>query len=612
MLAIWVVGMAVLLFRYVLGVVVVWRISRQARRVDDEGWLTVLGETAHTLVVRRRVVLLKSRQCKIPMTWGVMRPVVLLPARTKSWSVERRQVVLAHELAHVKRHDCLTQLVAQVVRALYWFNPLVWLAWRRLLAESEQACDDLVLAQGSKASDYAEHLLTVASGSKADSLLPTAAIAMARPSQLQARLLAILDEKRNRRTLTRIAMAMALLLVTAVVVPLSVLKAVEENQAGTNADSSRQADPQRAKPDETVVPRHIVAASQAAEANPDQAKVIAEIEKLGGKVTVDEKSPDKPVIQVIFNHTQVTDAGLEYVKGLPKLQLLELWDTQVTDAGLEHIQGLTQLQSLVLGVTKELGATKVTDAGLKHLKGLTNLQTLNLSGTQVTDAGLEHLKGLTRLQTLWLTHTKVGDAGLENLKGLRSLQMLVLNNTQVTDAGLEHLKGLSNLHILILESTKVTDAGLAHLRGLSNLQHLDLSHTKVTDAGLKQLKALTNLRSLYLIGTQVTDAGLEHLHKLTTLRQLCLGATRVTDEGVKRFRQVLPNCKIDRSVPAETPQSSTSASPKAAAVRDTEAPPPRLDRRRQQERFQSRQRQLPRSRNSAAASPRMKRVQTSQ
>ena len=70
LLAIWVVGMAVLLFRYVLGVVVVWRISRQARRVDDEGWLTVLGETAHTLVVRRRVVLLKSRQCKIPMTWG--------------------------------------------------------------------------------------------------------------------------------------------------------------------------------------------------------------------------------------------------------------------------------------------------------------------------------------------------------------------------------------------------------------------------------------------------------------------------------------------------------------------------------------------------------------
>ena len=137
--------------------------------------------------------------------------------------------------------------------------------------------------QGSKASDYAEHLLTVASGSKADSLLPTAAIAMACPSQLQARLLAILDEKRNRRTLTRIAMAMALLLVTAVVVPLSVLKAVEENQAGTNADSSRQADPQRAKPDETVVPRHIVAASQAAEANPDQAKVIAEIKNSAAK-----------------------------------------------------------------------------------------------------------------------------------------------------------------------------------------------------------------------------------------------------------------------------------------------------------------------------------------
>ena len=75
-----------------------------------------------------------------------------------------------------------------MVRALYWFNPLAWLAWRRLLAESERACDDLVLAQGGKASDYAEHLLTVASGAKAVRMLSSAAIAMARPSQLQGAL----------------------------------------------------------------------------------------------------------------------------------------------------------------------------------------------------------------------------------------------------------------------------------------------------------------------------------------------------------------------------------------------------------------------------------------
>jgi len=234
LVAVWVLGMAALVFRYGLGVVFVRRIGREARPVNDEGWLTLLGDTARSLIIRRSVVLLESPRCAIPMTWGILRPVVLLPAETRSWPVERRHAVLAHELAHVKRRDCLAQMITQVARVVYWFNPLVWLAWRRLLAESEQACDDLVLAQGSKASDYAEHLLTVASGSEADTLLSSAAIAMARSSRLQGRLLAILDERRNRQRLTRIALAAALLIVVGVVVPLSALRAVEENQGGAS------------------------------------------------------------------------------------------------------------------------------------------------------------------------------------------------------------------------------------------------------------------------------------------------------------------------------------------------------------------------------------------
>ena len=69
--------------------------------------------------------------------------------------------------------------------------------------------------------------------------------------------------------------------------------------------------------------------------NPRQAKAIAEVIRLGGKVTVDEKSPGKPVIGVSLRHVEVTDAGLECLKEFPQLQLLDLDHTQITDAGLE-------------------------------------------------------------------------------------------------------------------------------------------------------------------------------------------------------------------------------------------------------------------------------------
>lgn len=130
----------------------------------------------------------------------------------------------------------------------------------------------------------------------------------------------------------------------------------------------------------------LIASDWAAEVNPEQAKALAEIENLGGKVVIDKESPDKAVLAVDLRKTKVTDAGLEHLTGLTKLQLLKLGSTKVTDAGLEHLRGLTNLQSLVLC------GTKVTDAGLEHLKGLTKLQSLYLSRTKVTDAGVKKLQ----------------------------------------------------------------------------------------------------------------------------------------------------------------------------------------------------------------------------
>jgi hypothetical protein len=148
----------------------------------------------------------------------------------------------------------------------------------------------------------------------------------------------------------------------------------------------------------------------AAEPNADHAKAIAEIKKLGGKVTVDEKSPGKPVISVDLTQTKVTDAGLVYVEALTRLQSLDVSWAEVTDAGLVHLRELNKLQLL------DLFGTKVTDAGIRQLKGFAKLQSLGLCATEVTDAGLEQLKSLTELQMLSLMGTTVTAAGVKELQ----------------------------------------------------------------------------------------------------------------------------------------------------------------------------------------------------
>ena len=96
------------------------------------------------------------------VTWGAINPVILLPADADSWPAERVSVVLAHEMAHLARRDWLTQLAAEIVRAIHWFNPLFWLACARLRQESEHASDDIVLDLGFGRTSYAAHLVDLA------------------------------------------------------------------------------------------------------------------------------------------------------------------------------------------------------------------------------------------------------------------------------------------------------------------------------------------------------------------------------------------------------------------------------------------------------------------
>jgi hypothetical protein len=157
----------------------------------------------------------------MPLTWGVFRPKILLPADAVAWPTARLRAVLLHELAHVKRYDYLTQLLARFACAQHWFNPLAWHAAKKLQEEREHACDDQVLRVDSLPSEYAGHLLDLARSLRAGPLVSLATVAMARPSQLGDRLRAVLDDGRARARLSRRAKVSACLCAALIVIPIA-------------------------------------------------------------------------------------------------------------------------------------------------------------------------------------------------------------------------------------------------------------------------------------------------------------------------------------------------------------------------------------------------------
>jgi len=126
-------------------------------------------------------------------------------------------------MAHIRRRDCVTQALAELAGSIYWFNPLVWLAIRRLRIERERACDDFVLSVGNKASDYAAHLLALARPLETGELA-TAAVTMASSSHLETRLRSILNPQLDRRAVTRVAGVTALTIAACVVFPLAAMR----------------------------------------------------------------------------------------------------------------------------------------------------------------------------------------------------------------------------------------------------------------------------------------------------------------------------------------------------------------------------------------------------
>jgi uncharacterized protein (TIGR03435 family) len=170
-----------------------------------------------------------------PMTYGTLRPVILLPLDADGWGDDALSRAMIHELEHVRRGDWLSQYLARIVAALYWFHPLVWIAWRRFRLEAERACDDAVLRR-SEATAYAHQLVLLAERLASTATPPLLAMAACR--DLSTRVRAVLDGAQARGRAGALPVATAIVAAALFIAAVAPLRAVR--QVPAPLDDARQ------------------------------------------------------------------------------------------------------------------------------------------------------------------------------------------------------------------------------------------------------------------------------------------------------------------------------------------------------------------------------------
>lgn len=195
--ALWCLVSGFLLVRILLGLYGALRLTRRGIPLKDYPWQQLfLWFSTNTLKsLKRKVRMVKSKGIAVPMTWGVLKPVVLMPLSSSQWPLEQCSSVLFHELSHVKRWDFPVTLLCRISCCLYWFNPLSWMVFKRLRMEQEKACDQMVLQTGIKPSTYASSLLNLKQAIDNRHYQPITALGMAGSSELHKRLTTILEKQ---------------------------------------------------------------------------------------------------------------------------------------------------------------------------------------------------------------------------------------------------------------------------------------------------------------------------------------------------------------------------------------------------------------------------------
>ncbi len=452
-----------------------WAVRRHrlhSRPVCDAALLELADRLRGELGCRRDVEIRQSDDLASAATFGWWRPLILLPGGWDGWTESERRVVLAHELAHVRRHDFLACLGAQLGLVLHFYHPLVHWLVGRLHLEQELAADRAAAAVAGGRQSYLKTLAGLALKQEdravawpARALLPTRRTLLRRIETLRR------PHKSAAAGLPGIRTAVVVVLLLCGLAAAGLRSPLPSSEA-----TAEETPPPADQPDETLVSP---SDAQAAIAEPLK-EFLARIEPVPRSCQNpgEEPPPPQPANRPPTRHVRNSQGQITELK----LQGRELRPGDFRLMGqLAHLEILN------------FSGANVTNEDLRHLSNLRNLRHLILEETDITGAGLVHVSRMDRLEILELRKTRLAGEDLRHLKGLRNLRRVDLNRNAIDDAGLSYLAGLDRLEALNLSETRVTDRGLRHLKGLKNLRSITLDDTGVSDAGLVYLAEFPRL-----------------------------------------------------------------------------------------------------------------------
>jgi beta-lactamase regulating signal transducer with metallopeptidase domain len=220
-IAVWVyaVPLALLLAAMLIAILRLGAMHRRANVLVEASWLNALAQAQRRMGFKHGTALLVSDELRSPVSWGLMRPIILLNSRSVG-AMQEAEAIIAHELAHVARFDWAKLLIARLACALFWFNPLVWRLARESHQLREEAADDAVLLSEVDGAEYASLLVNAARHDNRALLLAAHGVAPGKDS-LKRRITRVLDADLARAPANGAWVVLCLVALAAVAAPLA-------------------------------------------------------------------------------------------------------------------------------------------------------------------------------------------------------------------------------------------------------------------------------------------------------------------------------------------------------------------------------------------------------